>query len=216
MLGLIGKIKMAHLFMKLVNDPSRTDLIFKGIELASDEKDPAVQRLVGDVLSRSEFRVMYESRYMPAPPKMDDLAKCKEGSFGRAVYDHMKSNNLDFNLFPKLKSDRAVDYISARVYQDHDLWHVLLGLSSSVSDELALQGFGVAQYRSPFGAMLIAGGILHLLREDPLAAVQAIGKINDGYNLGSKAAFLLSIKLHEMFDLSLEEVRTSCGLRKLH
>ena len=214
MLSLMNRIKTTHLFFRLVKDPKRTDLIFKGVDIISNDKDQSVvDKLVKGIFVHDEFRRMYESRYMPEVPKMEDLAKKPEGSFGRAVYQHMKENNLDFNLFPKLQSNRPVDYISARVYQDHDLWHALLGYSTRVDDELGLQGVTVAQLGSPLGVALIAGGILHLLTKQPLSAVGALQKVSDGYQLGKRSKFLLNVKLHELFDRPLEEVQALCGVK---
>lgn len=215
MLSLMNQIKATHLFFKLVKDPNRTELIFKGVDIVSSDKDQSVvQKLADKILANEEFRQQYESHYMPETPQLESLAQMPEGSFGQAVYQHMKANNLDFNLFPKLNSERAVDYITARIYQDHDLWHALLGYSTRVEDEMSLQAFGVAQYGSPIGVVLIAGGILHLLKKDPLEAVAAFKKAADGYQLGLKAKFLLNIKLHEMFERPIEEVRGECGIKQ--
>ncbi len=72
-----------------------------------------------------------------------------QNSFGYALFQHMNTNKLGFDLWPRLDSDRPIDYLSTRIYQDHDLWHALLGLGVEIEDELALQAFGVAQYHSP-------------------------------------------------------------------
>lgn len=213
MLSLVNRVRALHLFYQLVKDPNRTDLIFKGVDIVSSDKDQSVvNKLVDKILAHEEFRQQYESRYMPETPKLEDLAQMPEGSFGQAVYQHMKANNLDFDLFPKLRGDSIVEYISVRIYQDHDLWHVLMGYGTKVEDELGLQGFGVAQYNSPVGVALIAGGFLHLLKRDPMEAVAALKKVNDGYNVGKNAKFMLNIKLHDLFARPLEEVRALCGV----
>jgi ubiquinone biosynthesis protein Coq4 len=212
-MGLWNRLQAFIIFLQLVKDPNRTDLIFKGIELASKNSNQApVIALENHVLANSEFARMYEQNYIPARPQMEYLAALPENTFGSYLYKHMKNNGLDFETFPRLPSDRAINYLSTRIYQDHDLWHVLLGYGIEVEDELALQAFGVAQYQSPFGTMLIAGGILHLLTKNPARAVDAFQKINEAYVIGKNAKFLLSMKIHELFPKPITEVRQMCGL----
>jgi ubiquinone biosynthesis protein Coq4 len=194
-------------------NPNRTDLIFKVVDIAShDTGNPVVAELEGKMMEEPVVRDMYEKHYVPDVPQMAMLAKCPEQSFGNLLYHHLADNNLDLSLWPRFEYKRPVDYISLRIYQDHDLWHVLLGATVSVEDELKVQAFGVAQYQSPISTLLVAGGLLHLLMKDPMRAVKAMSQVAEGFNLGKKAKFMLTVKLHEMFALPIGEVRQACLL----
>lgn len=209
-----NKLKTFKLFIQLVRDPNRTDLIFQGVEIASSDPDQAlVQEIENYVLMNPEFRAMFEDKYNPDLPSLTDLKSYPESSFGHAVYNHMKSNGLDFSLWPKTNSQRPIQYLSSRIYHDHDLWHALLGYGITVEDELALQAFGVAQFRSPIALMLVAGGLIHLIGKDPSRAMTAFQKINKAYDLGQRAPFLLSYRLNTYFPLPLVDVRKLVGLK---
>ena len=207
------QFRMVILFFRLVKNPKRTDLIFRGVEIVSKDPDqPTIKEIQKRVLQNSIFKSMYQSSYVPDSPSLDVLKSLQADSFGYAVYQHMQTNGLNFELFPRLDPEKFMNYTSTRIYQDHDLWHVLLGYGVTIEDELALQAFGVAQFHSPIGTLLIAGGLLHLLAKNPTQAVQAFQKIVDGYNRGRKATFLLSQRLHDLFSLPLIEVQQRCGI----
>ncbi len=195
-------------FFKLVANPERTELIFEAIRLLAKSKDQGPTKVIVDgAKADPTFREMFNSGYMPLKPQLADLGRLPEGTFGRAVHDHMKKNNIDFELFPDEDVHLPIEYVSQRMYLDHDLWHVLLNYNTDIADELALQAFNVAQLRSPFGALIISGGLLNLLRKDPMSAADAIGRVSEGYQRGKKSKFLLGLRLHEMFDRPLTEVR---------
>lgn len=216
MLSLINRLKVTIMLFKLVRNPNRTDLIFKGVDIVSKDSDQRiVKELEQSLLSNESFRGMHEEGYIPSAPKLTELAKLHDDSFGKALHLHMHKNNLDFTLFPRIIPKRPIEYLSARIYQDHDLWHVLLGCGTGVEDELAIQAFGVAQIRTPVGVMIIAGGLLHLLAKNPMKAVAAIEKISNAYLVGKKSKFLLSVKLHDLLEKSLDEVRSICSLEPL-
>lgn len=206
-------LRMLKYTLQLVRNPNRTEIIFKMIEIASHERDnPVVLAMEQKFLENDGFREMYQSWYVPDTPKMEVLAQLPDGSFGKLLHKHLVDHTLDLDLFPRFTGKTPIDYASVRVYQDHDLWHVLLGKGVSVEDEIEIQAFGVAQYQSPISTLLVAGGLLHLLLKDPVLAVQALGQAVNGYNLGKRAKNLLQIRLHDMFALPIEEVREHCGL----
>jgi ubiquinone biosynthesis protein Coq4 len=201
------------IFWKLVRNPGRTELIFKGVEIVSDDPDQTLVRAVEDiVMSHPSFTTMFDEKYTPPLPSMEVLQNCPAGSFGRAVYEHMNSNGIRFDLFPRYDSERPIQYLSSRIYQDHDLWHALFEHGTDVEGELAVQAFGLAQFQSPVALTLIAGGLIHLLGKSPQRALNAFKSIYEMYGLGKRAPFLLGIRLHDLFMKSIEEVRQICGV----
>jgi ubiquinone biosynthesis protein Coq4 len=212
-MSLWNRLKIFLLFIQLVRDPNRTDLIFRGVAIVAKNPGlPAIKAVEQCVLANETFKSMYDENYVPTAPSLEVLSKLPQESFGYALFQHMNSHGLSFEIFPKVKYTRPIQYLSTRLYQDHDLWHALLGYGVEVEEELAIQAFGVAQFQSPVGTMLIAGGLLHLLRKNPSRAVLALKKINEGYTLGKSSRFLPAIRLHELFAKPLREVRELCGV----
>lgn len=214
MQALLRKARQLRNFARLVKDPNNTSLIFKMIDEALRDPDQMTSDLVmNTALGHEEFARLSEEGYLPTPPRLVDLERLPDGSFGRAVWAHMTTNGLDFGIWPQENATRPIERLNQRLYQEHDLWHALLGYTTSVEDELALQAFGAAQYSSPIGALLTSAGLLHLLiGRDPMRAVTALGKVADGYKRGQKAKFILGFRLHDMLALPLVEVRERVGV----
>lgn len=210
---ILDRVKITQLFFQLVQNPQRTDLIFKGIEIATKHRDdPIAVKILKQLYENETFRELYLQKYVGELPPLEELAKFPDGSFGREYYEHMNQNGLRPELFPKFNPTNDLEYVNLRMYQDHDLWHALLGYGVSVEDELAVQAFSTAQLQSPYSAMLIAGGLLHLLKNEPLRAVTAIKEVAEGYERGKKAKFLLGFRLNEMLEKPIGEVRELCGV----
>jgi ubiquinone biosynthesis protein COQ4 len=214
MLSFLNRFRIIRIFIQLVINPNRTDLIFNMVKILTHDprRRSIVKTMEEKMLSDSSFTSMYESGYLAKATTMADLEHLPDGSFGRALYRHLHDNHLDLDFFPQIQPKRLIDYFSLRMYQDHDLWHVLLGYGVTVEDELAVQAFSIAQFGSPVGSMIITGGMLHLLLKSPLRAVAAIGKISEGYQAGKSARFLPGIRLYDLFAKPLQEVRGICGL----
>lgn len=208
------RVKIILIFFQLLKNPTRTDLIFKGIDISSKDKNQKAFKAVESlVLSNSDFRRMHQENYQAEMPRLEKLALLPPESFGYHVYRHMHDNNLGFEIFPILQADNPIIYLNNRIYQDHDLWHVLLGYGIEIEDELAVQAFGVAQFNSPVGTLIVAGGLIHLLAKNPMRAVTAFHKLNEGFNIGKKAKFLLGVRLHDFFHLPIQELRNACQLQ---
>lgn len=217
-MGLLRRLKLLILFVRLVRDPTRTDLIIQGVSALTKSPDENARRALFEleqyVMKQDDFVRLYKQNYNPQASDLKMLSLMPRESFGYAVYKHMNDNNLNFEVFPYQKSENFIDYLTTRIYQDHDLWHVLLGRGIELEDELAIQAFGVAQFRSMVGLLIIVGGILNLMGKNPSKAVDAFQGIHDSYSLGKQIPFLLSVKLHEMFEMPLDKVRAQCGIQK--
>ncbi len=209
-----NRLRIAKLLLQLVINPKRTDLIFKGVQIVTEDGDQKIFSAIEKKFENNhDFQENYRNRYNPDPPTNEELSHYPPGSFGQALYQHLHSNNLSLEIFPRFECRRPIEYLSLRIYQDHDLWHALTGYGVSIEDELSLQAFGVAQYSSPISTLLVAGGLLHLIWKNPLNAVDALRKIVAGYQKGLEAKPLLGFRLHELLDRPLIEVQILCGLR---
>lgn len=208
-----NRLRVARIVLQLIFNPKRTDLIFKGVQIVSEDGDQKIFNVIENRFAENqEFQKMFAERYNPDPPTVQQLSRYADGTFGKALYHHLHNNNLSLELFPRFEWRRPVEYLSLRVYQDHDLWHVLTGLGISLDEELVLQAFGVAQFGSPISTLLVAGGLLHLIWKSPLKAVEALGKVSAGYQLGLQANSLMGIRLHDLFERQLNDVQELCGL----
>jgi len=89
------------------------------------------------------------------------LSKLPEGTLGQAYSAFLTSRNLTPEVFvaPRDVRDENVRYLSQRMRQTHDLWHVLTGYDTDVLGEIELQAFMYAQLGTPFSLLVAVLGM---------------------------------------------------------
>ncbi|MGZ3692453.1 MAG: Coq4 family protein [Pseudobdellovibrio sp.] len=202
--NLKGKLQ----FIKFINNPTDTEGIFKMTQAFQNSATPEmIERVLSSAIKESKMTEDFEIKRWYKVPKMKELAKYPVGTFGYEAAAFFKKNNLDEELFPKADFSSFPAYVTSRVYQTHDFWHILTGYSIDLMDELALQGFAIGQYRQPLSLLIVAGGIIHLIQKQPEKSHEILNSIIEGYARGQQAAFLLDKNIFEWLDKPLDEVR---------
>jgi ubiquinone biosynthesis protein COQ4 len=139
----------------------------------------------------------------------DRLRALPADTLGGAYVRYLDANGLDPDLFQAPPGLPEVPtFITKRMRQVHDLWHVLTGYETDVSGEIALQAFTWAQTDAPSSAILTIGGLLRFGREHPGLFRRAV----DAYRRGRNAEFLAPVWLEEMWDRKLDDVRRELGI----
>jgi ubiquinone biosynthesis protein COQ4 len=93
------------------------------------------------------------------------------------------------------------------IQRNHDVWHVLTGLSPSVEDEFILQAFTRAQVFRPSCAILVLLGLL--------SGKCTIGQIIKGLKNGKVANRLIDWDVESDWETPLSEVRKKLGILPL-
>jgi ubiquinone biosynthesis protein Coq4 len=194
--------------LRLLRDPNRLDEVF-----ALDRATPGrVRKLLVDTVRRSERgRLALEER-----PRLrldlEGLLAMPEGTFGRAVADFYERNGLTPAAIPDLEAVDDPSYVTAHLYETHDVWHVAMGFGSDVADEIGLQAVYAAQLPGRLAPILIAGGLLQaaLWVQDDFAP--RLASVARGYRMGRQCEPLFGMRWDEMWDLPLESVRQRLGV----
>jgi ubiquinone biosynthesis protein COQ4 len=203
-------------FAQFVRDPLNTERIFKmNLHLQKSASPELIEKMLANIFNDPQMEADFQNGYWPQMPTFDECAQMPDGSFGREYASFIERWNLDKDLFPKPILDQRNTYLLSRVYQAHDAWHVLTGYTTSLEDEMALQAFGVAQYRQPLSLLIMSGGVIHLLKTRPEKAEPLLEKISEGFTRGRQAKNLLTARSLEMMALPLEEVRAALRIPQI-
>ncbi|MFI4975967.1 MAG: Coq4 family protein [Caulobacterales bacterium] len=153
------------------------------------------------------------------PPRlsMQALAQCAPGSLGEAL--HRLVTDHGFDLEPLDRDTLNLDlqaapqnYLSARMLQSHDLWHLVAGYETTGLHEIAISAFQMAQFGQPYSAILLAGVMVGAsVRED--AFVRMLHTVVTGWKHGRETPPMIGIPWEEVWDLPVEEVRERYGVR---
>ncbi len=199
-------------FLRIVRDPNDTPAVLRmNAALQKSTSPEVVMRFMERAYADPKLEAAFAANYWPALPEFPVLEAMAPGTFGRALADFINKWNLDKDLFPPPNFSSRPDYLLSRVYQAHDAWHVLTGYDPVVEDELALQAFGVGQYKQPLSLLLVSGGLLHILDTMPERAEDALAAVAKGFERGRRAKNLLTEPVLERMGDPLECVRRELG-----
>ena len=179
---------------------------------ASVKDTPIAEQMTRHLLNNPNFAQLVNDGWRPQPIDLSALQTLSAGTLGRSYADQLISQGItpDTLIDPSPINDER-DYIVHRLKETHDITHVLTGFGIDGVSELGLQGFNLAQNRSPLAVMLIFGGMLTALQNDePLAPMlRALAK---GFQMGLDAELVISRKLEEGWDRPLKEWRSELRL----
>jgi len=193
-------------------------------DLLDDPEDTTRVFVLGLLVSRRSYprflaRLTMDdrgARLLRERPTIDssaiDFARLRAlpaSTLGGAYARYLDDKGLDPDLFqapPGLPEVPA--YVSKRMRQVHDLWHVLTGYDTDVRGEVALQAFSFAQTDAPASLLITLGALLRFGLRDRSMLPLAL----DGYRRGRAAEFLPPLWLEEMWERPLDEVRRELGI----
>lgn len=156
------------------------------------------------------------ARLLREQPSIDtasvDFAKLRalpESTLGGAYVRFLDRHGLDPDLFQRPPGLPEVPaYVSQRMRQVHDLWHVLAGYEPDVAGEIAVQAFSFGQTKMVPPAVIALVAAMKFAPKEP----RIFGMMLDGYRMGARATFLPPVWLEDRFERPLEEVRRELGI----
>jgi len=197
-------------FMHFVQDPSQTTSVFEIQRGLSHQ--PISLRNVEHMLSNAAIKSLADEQYQPARPSLTQLIQLPESSLGYCYAKSLLDAGFDPDFFETIDVIGPGTYLDLRVRQTHDIWHIMTGFGTDLAGEVGLQAFQLCQIYSPLSVLISAAGILHCmtlgLELDPVLVA-----IHQGIEISRTKVPLLSVKWEEHWDVPVEELRETIGLR---
>jgi ubiquinone biosynthesis protein Coq4 len=207
-------VKAKYHFLRFMQDPTKTEDIFHMTAAYQKSTEPEqVEALLKPLLSIPELKVAYETRYWYQVPALAELNQYPEGSFGKAAADFFARGGLNIDFYPEPDFSSAESYITSRVYQAHDFWHVLTGYDTSLEGEIAIQAFMTGQNCMPLSVVIIAGALAHFIENNPERATDVMRTMSEAFQLGTRAKNLMAVPVLERLKEPLEQVRCDLNIK---
>jgi ubiquinone biosynthesis protein Coq4 len=149
---------------------------------------------------------------------LEALARAPEGSLGAEFHHLIVSNGFDLEVLDRDALGLAdlpppLDYLNARILQCHDLWHITAGYQTTGLHEVAISGFQAGQFGHNYSAMFLAM-VLTKMALNPMAPTSLmLDVILSAWTHGRETPPLLAVNWPELWDLSVEDIRTRLGVR---
>ncbi len=206
----LQNLKMVAALASFLKTPGSLDSVFA---VADSVKDGALgEQAVRHLLSDSHFKALVDEGWRPEPIDLQQLQSLPEGSLGRCYADQLISQGITpETLIDPTPVTNVTEFVVHRVRETHDIVHVLTGFGLDGDSEIGLQGFNLAQNRSPVAVMLIFGAMLSSLQNDePLEPL--LRALAHGFQMGLNAELVISRKLEEGWERPLKDWREELKL----
>lgn len=203
--------KPLYHFFRLARDPSQLDRVF---QMRDSANDPVMTRAIYERLSREpEAKLALERRPRLGAVTEAALARCPEGSLGRAYGDFMRQNGLRPDAIPSVADDVGPDYMRAHLYETHDLWHVVTGFAPDPAGEAGLQAVYAAQLPGMLPAALVSALLLNAaIERSSQKTKERFDAVARGWEMGQRAKLLFGYPWRERFETPLADVRRELGI----
>ncbi len=197
----LQSLKLLAGLASFLKSPGSLESVFA---VADSVKDgPLGDQMMRHLLKDSQFKSLVKERWRPEPIDLRALQTLPQGSLGRCYADQLIRQDITpDSLIDPSPVDSDKDFIVHRLKETHDITHVLTGFGIDGASELGLQGFNLAQNRSPLAVMLIFGGMLSALQNDePLSPM--LRALAQGFQMGLDAELVIARKLEDGWDRPL-------------
>ena len=206
----LQSLKMLASLATFLKNPGSLDSVFA---VANSVKGSSLaEQMMRHLLEHPQFSALIKDGWRPKAINLTELQKLPNGTLGRCYADQLISQGITpAALIDPSPINNDADYITHRLRETHDIIHVLTGFGIDGDSELGLQGFNLAQTRSPLAVMLIFGGMLAALQNDePLAPM--LRALARGFQLGLDADLVIARKLEDGWDKPLQQWREELHL----
>ena len=151
-----AKFKMVAALASFLKTPGSLDSVFA---VADSVKDgPLGEQALRHLLSDRHFKALVDEGWRPEQIDLQDLQTLPKGSLGRCYADQLISQGITPDtLIDPTPVTNSSEFVVHRVRETHDIVHVLTGFGLDGDSEIGLQGFNLAQNRSPVAVILFLG-----------------------------------------------------------
>lgn len=208
-------------YLNFASDPERTDQTFKIQQtlVKHPNRNEMIKWTSKACLENPEFMELYNKKYIPEFPTIEELQSCPEGSLGKALAKHLTDNNialdfsgLDTSIFYRQDTNH-INYLAIRTIRNHDVFHVVLNLTTSPMHEFCLFNVQLAQFRSPYHMILNSCGYLNCAFNEPENIPDFLDQTNHYYQVGRKIRFIAGFPFEEHWRTDLNEVRSMLRIK---
>lgn len=217
----IRPIKAWRSMQVLINDPEATGEVFKIIDAL---KGKSIEKAVARMKKEPGAVELLDRKpeILPLLKDREHLRTLPEGTLARAYLHFVESEDLsaDGLLDASAEAPRVTvrneeeAWLSERLRDIHDLWHVLTGYGRDPLGELCLLSFSHAQTQNRGVGFIVKMAVRNSRGEPHHHAVKAA--VEEGRTHGRQATWLPGVHWEEMLARPIAELRTELNIGVPH
>lgn len=205
-----GIVRLLRAINNLQKHPDNTEYVF---DISDACNRLNLYGLSKDLLfAKPENQVSLQEMWLLPELDLQMLREKPEGSFGNAYAKHMLSHGFKPDFWRKSEIHNDITYVTVRMRQTHDLWHVMTGFDVDVEGEIGLQAFVLAQTGLPIAIILLVGAMLRAIFKDIKSLPKLMDAVAHGWRMGKKAKSIFPTRWEEIWDQSLLSMQQQYGI----
>jgi ubiquinone biosynthesis protein Coq4 len=158
---------------------------------------------------------LIRARYIPPAHDLEALLTLPPDSLGYIYATQMKTMGLDPNLHAGMTAESDAEYVELRISQTHDLWHIVTRFDTSLTSEIGLQAFYLAQFPYPLATMLVATNLMFISLREPEMLPKLLEVIAQGFQMGKAAKQLFGQKWEEGWEKPLTQWQAELNIQPI-
>ncbi|MBD2327328.1 Coq4 family protein [Alkalinema sp. FACHB-956] len=197
-------------FLRLTQNPAEFTAIYDLDEVLRQQ--PISEIACAYLKAQPGMAELLETRYLPAPPDLDQLLTYPKNSLGYCYAKHLRDHQFEPVFYRQREAQDDISYLTLRRSQTHDIHHVITGFGTDLAGEIGLQAFQLAQMRSPLAIALMASAIVHAIAQPELLNAM-MQQIAIGWEMGCQAQSVFAQKWEEAWEKPVEVWRQELNIR---
>lgn len=154
---------------------------------------------------------LMKNRFQVEIPSQEILNSYPADSLGYKYSSFAKNNQLDTYDGPDSKASEQI-WLRERSRRIHDLLHVVLNKSTSVKDEILLNGYLAYSLRLPISILIVYGGLFRMLLTEQKAFYQTLKDLKKIKCWCKKHPSLLCQPIEAWIEKPLNQIKSDLGL----
>ena len=198
-------------FLEMVRSPDGDFGVLDRLGAASADLE-SLQLLIQFLSNDPQGKSAFENHPRVGEVDLEQLALLPSNTLGYAYAQHMLKNNLKpLQIKP---SNNNYEFLSVHLSETHDIWHLIIDADTSITGELKLEAFYVAQFPfSRFWLALVTKNLLKSVVYDIERSTEYMDAVSQGWLLAKHSKPLFGIDWKLLWDQPLQEVRDSLNIK---
>lgn len=203
---LIAFLRAAAAFVRVVINPTHLQHVINFVDALTSL--PVVTRPIVEAMRElPQGRRALKERPRVGRIAIDALLQRPGGSLGHLFAEHLQANGLDPAALPARKALSDDQYVTAHLYETHDIWHVATGFKTDIAGELGLEAFYAAQIPSRVAVGILSIGLVQTLFKGFADRQARFEQISRGWRMGRRALPLIGLDWAALWNVPLAELQ---------
>lgn len=206
----VNAVRGANELVRLMMNPAEVERVFAFADIVVGER--GTEEFAKQISQLEDGpRFLAGRRRMPKT-SIEELETLPAGSLGFEFARFLRENKLDPKTLPVKSAETDGQYVRARIYETHDIHHVVTGFSTQPIGEAGVLAFYLAQLPARVASMIVGAAFLRVGFASDAARVPFGRSIELGLRLGRTMKPIVLFPFEDHWETPVADVQRMLGI----